>query len=215
MNSFKTWVFYPHFTGRIYNKIKKISLNYYNRYSNSISRTKNKIFEYCYCNDFDYFVTLTINPSKYDRFNLSKYYKDFSQFIRDYRKKYNIDIQYLFVPELHKDGSWHMHGLIKGIPLNHLTINCNGFLDWEAYRNKFGFISLDKIQNKEACSIYMTKYITKDFFKNIKLNKGNKLYYCSRGLKTSEIIFKGNINGEILFEPNFCSKYLNIYDIHI
>lgn len=215
MNSFKTWIFFAKMRGSILKNIDRLLNLKFKRLSNSISRTKNKIFEYCICNNFEYFVTLTIDENKYDRFNLKTYYKDFSQFIRDYRKKYNIDIQYLFVPEQHKSGAWHMHGVIKGIPVNHFTINSNGYLDWEAYKNKFGFISLDKIRNNEACSIYMTKYITKDFYNNTKINKYCKLYYCSRGLKKAETIFRGNISNNILPQPNFENEFIKIYDIKL
>lgn len=195
-------------------KVEFLSSKYFNRFNSNISRARNKIYEYCICNEFDYFLTLTINQDNYNRRDLKTYYKDFSQFIRDYRKKYNIDIQYLFVPEQHKDGSWHLHGLIKGIPFNHFSINDNGYLDWLAYKNKFGFISLDKIRDREACSVYMTKYITKEFYRNTKINKGNKLYYVSKGLKTSEIVYKGNLNID-LPKPDFENNYLKIYDIYL
>ena len=38
--------------------------------SNNISRAKSKVFEYAYCNHWDYFITLTISPDKYDRYDL-------------------------------------------------------------------------------------------------------------------------------------------------
>ena len=213
MNSFKTWIWYAKMKGSILNRIDKL-LNYrFRRYKNNLSRARNKIFDYCFCNNFEYFVTLTIDEKKYDRFDLKRYYKDFSQFIRDYRKKFNINIQYLFVPEQHKDGAWHLHGVIKGIPENHFVKNSNGFLDWVEYKNKFGFISLDKIKNNEACSIYMTKYITKDLYKNTKIYKYNKLYYCSRGLKTPETVFRGNINLDILPKPTYENQYVKIYEL--
>ena len=45
---------------------------------------------------------------------------DFSQKIRDWRKEYNSQIQVLLIPEHHKDGSWHIHGMLRGIPSWHL-----------------------------------------------------------------------------------------------
>lgn len=214
MNSFKTWFFYGKMKGNILKNLDYLLNFRFMRLDNNLSRAKSKIFEYCLCNDFDYFVTLTIDENKYDRFNLNSYYKDFSQFLRDYRKKYNIDIQYLFVPEQHKNGAWHIHGLIKGIPDKFFTINSNGFLDWLDYKDKFGFISLDKIKNREACSIYMTKYITKDFLKHTKINKNCKLYYCSRGLKTAEKVFRGNILLDLLPLPTYENNFVKIYDLH-
>ena len=152
--------------------------------SNNVVRARTRIFEYAICNNFDYFITLTINDEKLDRYDLKEYIKKLGQFIRDYRKKYEVDIQYLLIPEKHVDGAWHVHGLIKGIPKNHLHINENGYLDWEGYKNKFGYCSIDKVKNQEAVSKYITKYIRKSFETDRGItDKESKLYYCSRGLK--------------------------------
>jgi hypothetical protein len=176
---------------------------------NNISRARNKIFEYAYCNEWDYFVTLTIDKDKYDRSDLKTYYKDFSQFLRDCRKKYNSDIQYLFIPELHADGvSWHMHGFLKGLSSDALSINSNGYLDWFDYRKKFGYISMDKIRNTEACAKYITKYVSKKLSDCVtELNA--KMYYCSRGLQEAEEIKRGFLKCE-LKNPDFENDYCKI-----
>lgn len=182
---------------------------------NSISRAKTKIFEYAICNEFDYFVTLTINPKKYDSKNLDKYYKDLSQFIRNYRRLYNTKIDYVLVPERHKSGAWHMHGLIKGIVKDHLIFNQNGYLTWTKYHDKFGYISLDAIKNRLAVAKYITKYITKNTDNTVtELNK--KTYYCSRGLKKSETIIEGIANYNIFnnaFVWDFENDYVKVKDM--
>ena len=38
-------------------------------------------------NNFDYFITLTLNPQNTNVFNLDGFIKTFGQFIRDYRKR--------------------------------------------------------------------------------------------------------------------------------
>ena len=86
----------------------------------NIIRARSKIFELAICNDWEFFVTLTLDKGKYNRFDLKRYRVDLAQFIRDYKKKYKIDIKYLLIPEMHKDGAWHMHGLIMGLPKEHL-----------------------------------------------------------------------------------------------
>ena len=58
-----------------------------NKLENNLSRAKSKIFQYAMCNDFEYFVTLTLDSKKYDRYNLSKFIKDLGQMIRNNRKK--------------------------------------------------------------------------------------------------------------------------------
>lgn len=187
-----------------------------NKLEENIIRAKSKVKEYALCNAWDYFVTLTINPKKYDRTKLDCYYKDFSQWLRDYRKKYSCDIKYLFIPELHKDGvSWHMHGFLMGLPLNHLCENSHGYLDWFAYQEKFGYCSIDFIHDKGKCANYITKYISKDLDKSVtKLN--SKMYYCSRGLKKAIEIKRGQLNSE-LSNPDFENDYVKVieYDANI
>lgn len=171
------------------------------RLNNNLLRAKATVFEYAYCNDFDYFITLTLDSSKKNRHDLDKYIKDFGQFIRDYRKKHSCDIQYLLIPERHSDGAWHMHGLIKGIPCEQLQINEHGYLDWYDYRERFGWVSLSRVRSREGVSKYITKYITKDM-RDRKKNK--KLYYVTRGLKRAKVIKKGTFFAQNMPE---CEDY--------
>lgn len=188
----------------------------------SLSRTKSTIFEYAMCNPWDYFITLTLDPKKYDRFNLSVYIKDLGQFIRDYRKKHNIQISYLILPEEHEDGAWHVHGLIKGLPLHHLTLfTLNDKLpykvldsikqgqqiyNWASYAEKFGYCTLSLIKDNERIASYITKYISKDLHSR-KGEINAKLFYSTRGLKKAEELKRGYLNKEITynFENDYCS----------
>jgi hypothetical protein len=178
--------------------------------ANSIARARTRVFELAICNDFDYFITLTINDEKLDRYDLGEYIKKLGQFIRDYRKKYGVNVQYLLIPEKHKDGAWHMHGLIKGIPKEHLRKNKYGYLDWEDYKKRFGYCSIDKIKNQEAVSKYITKYIRKSFDTGGGVtDKESKLYYCSRGLRRPQKKKEGTLNGYQLDKIPF--NYENEY----
>lgn len=178
---------------------------------NNIARARTRIFEYSMVNEFDYFVTLTLNKNKQDRYDLREYIKNLGQFIRDYRKKYKVDIQYLLIPEKHIDGAWHMHGLLKNIEYSHLerfTLDMdipdklkkmikNGrtIYNFPLYQNKFGWVTLEKVKNQEACSKYMTKYISKSLNSSRGVTeKEQKLYYVSRGLKLPELVQKGSLN---------------------
>ena len=178
--------------------------------NNNIARARTRVFEYAICNNFDYFITLTINDKKIDRYDLKGYIKKLGQFIRDYRKKHGADIQYLLIPEKHENGAWHVHGLIKGIPKNHLHINENGYLDWQEYKNKFGYCSIDRVRSKEAVSKYITKYIGKSFDSDRGVTeKESKLYYCSRGLKRPEKIKEGTLSTGQMYKIPF--EYDNEY----
>lgn len=152
--------------------------------TNNVVRARTRVFEYAICNDFQYFITLTINGDLLNRYDLREYIKKLGQFIRNYRRDYGVDIQYLLIPEKHENGAWHLHGLINGIPEKHLHINQNGYLDWKNYKDRFGYCSIDKVRNKAAVSKYITKYIRKSFATDRGVtDKESKLYYCSRGLK--------------------------------
>lgn len=186
---------------------------------NNLTRAKTTIKELVLCNDFKYFVTLTLDKEKYDRYDLKKYIKDLGQFIRDYRKKYNSDIQYILIPEPHKDGAWHMHGVIFGINEEHLKsfdlipaapekLKGKGYYNFELYEKKFGFCSFGKIKSKEKVSNYITKYIQKDLGKNIAMS--SKSYYTTRGLEKPITIKKGTLQSAHLIEYDFENEYVQI-----
>ena len=112
---------------------------------NNLARARTKIFEYAICNNFEYFVTLTLNSDR-DRHDLGGYIKDLGQMIRNYRRLYDVNIQYLLIPEQHADGAWHMHGLLLGLPESHLRKNENEYMEWPYYTDRFGYMSIDKIR---------------------------------------------------------------------
>lgn len=172
---------------------------------NSIARSRSIIKEYALCNDWRYFVTLTIDKCKYDRYNLKLYVKDLSRFILNYNRYCNDleKIKYILIPEQHKDGAWHMHGLINGIKQKDINKNKNGYLDFKKYSEKFGYMSLGKIKDKNKVSSYITKYISKNMF-NTKIEKNSHLYYCSKGLKKAEVLYHGT---DYHVQPNFDWHY--------
>ena len=175
----------------------------------NLSRAKNKVQEYALCNSFDYFVTLTIDKLKYDRYDLKKYYKDLGKMLSNYNKIHDSKIKYILIPENHKDGAWHMHGLISGILPKHLTSNENGYLSWSQYSKKFGYMSLSKIKDKKKVSSYITKYITKSLSAQMD-NLGNNLYYCSKKLNTAWELKRGVLNPSKTFVPDYSTENIII-----
>lgn len=194
----------------------------------NLSRVRSKIFEYALCNEFDYFITLTLNKDKMDRYDLQNYIKKLGQFIRDERKRTNKEILYLLIPEKHQDGAYHMHGLVKGISEKDLKLfglddnipqlikallnRGRKIYDWLPYSKKFGWVTVEKITNPLAISKYITKYVKKDIGTTVtEINK--KSYYCSKGLKQAEIIKKGtlSVDDKVLF--NFENDYIRIAEL--
>lgn len=189
----------------------------------NIQRAKNNIFEYAFCNPWDWFFTGTLDPKKYDRTNLDKFHKDLTQWLRDYSKQHNVQIKFLLVPEQHSDGiSWHIHGFLRGLPKEDLKQFVVGDVmgkglaekvkkgdvvyNWLPYAKKFGFCDLEPIRNAEAVSKYMTKYINKNLASSVK-DLNAHLYYHSRGLKKAEVIKKGAMAATITptYENEYCS----------
>lgn len=181
----------------------------YTKLEAATSRAKRMIKEYALCNEWDWFVTLTIDKQKFDRYNLKAYYKALGEFIHNYNRRSDDahKVRFLLIPELHKDGAWHMHGLIKGIRPGDLVVpqfiqkrtkgkalkmvrNTKGYARWSQYADKFGYISMEKIRDKQKVSSYITKYISKDMASSV-TEYGAHLYYCSKGLKTGTVIYQG------------------------
>lgn len=191
---------------------------------NSLARSRSVVWELAICNEWDYFVTLTLDQKKRDRYNLSLLIKQLGKFVNNYNSRTDAAIKYLLIPEHHKDGAIHFHGLISGLPLSHLTAftvtdaipermkailrEGRQLYTWTAYAAAFGFSSLEPIISPERCAAYMTKYITKELgLAGIELN--HHLYYCSHGLKRAELLYRGRMTRS--FEkPDFANDYVRI-----
>ena len=70
-------------------------------------RARRKIFDYCICNDFDLFITLTLDKDKIDRSDYSAVIKKLNNFLGNRVRRFGL--KYIGVPELHKNGGLHFH----------------------------------------------------------------------------------------------------------
>lgn len=164
---------------------------------NNLSRAKSTIWELVVCNDWQYFVTLTLSPEKVnDRNDLPSANAKIRKLVAGmnapdcdgrYRKN---KVKYLLVPEKHVNGAWHLHGFIDGLTWADLRKNSNGFLEWRQYADKLGYMNMSEIRDKNRCASYVKKYITKDLGRSVSECHAH-LYYCSLGLKRSEVVYKG------------------------
>ena len=200
---------------------KRNSAGHAEKLSASLSRTRSKIFELALCNPWDFFVTLTLAPENGNRQDLTAFKRSLSKWLNNLNSRHGCHIKYLLIPEPHKDGAWHMHGLFMGIPENmlrlftlhdHLPYRVLSMLregreiyDWPAYAAKFGHVACERIRDPEACAKYITKYITKELGDGAaRLNE--KLYLCSHGLARAEVACRGHIVQP--FVPDFCNEYV-------
>ena len=180
-----------------------------NKLDANFSRARSMVLQYALCNPWEYFFTGTLDQAKLNRYDLDTYAAKLMQFIRDKRKKYAAK---LLVPEHHKDGAWHIHGLVHGLPESALCpfsppapqdLIDGGFLNWPDYMEKFGFCSLAPIRDPVATAYYVTKYVSKDMSRRAG-ELGKHLYFHSRPLKKAE-----KVSEVYLYNPkleNYCTQ---------
>lgn len=155
------------------------------RFYQSIQRARARVRELALCNSWDYFCTFTLNEEKQDRFDLAKWVKDFGVWIGNYNKKFGTSLKYILVPEQHKDGAWHMHGLLSGVSPESISVNEFGYDTIKYYENRFGFINLSKVRDSNKSATYVAKYITKG---GSDIAKNKRMFFASRGLAGREFV---------------------------
>lgn len=152
----------------------------------SLKRTRQKIYEYAFANDWTngLFFTITFNPELVDSFNYDECYKRVYQFLKNVKRQ-NPEFKYIFVPELHKSGRIHFHGI--GTNCDKLELIDSGktrkgkkIYNINSRSFKYGFTTVSQIEDTQKVSNYITKYITKEL---ISATKGKHRYLYSKNLE--------------------------------
>lgn len=90
-------------------------------------RAKRKVFDYIMCNDFDLFITLTLNPDKVNRNDYGAVIKLLSTYLANRVRRNGL--RYVGVPELHKRGGLHFHFAANSSAFRLVdsgTVSCTG-----------------------------------------------------------------------------------------
>jgi hypothetical protein len=152
----------------------------------SMHRAKAAVRDIALCNHFTHFFTGTLSPKKVDRYDTDAVYQKVSNFLRNsvHRKGF----QYVIVPEHHKDGAIHFHGLcslgtmkiVRGTDPHGNPLSTDSgqpkynLVDW-----RLGYSTCIPIdEHYERTCNYLTKYITKDGAKIF-----GKWYLSSRNIQ--------------------------------
>lgn len=172
-------------------------------------KIRTKIKDYILCNDFDHFWTLTFDS---DRYNYAVAFEKMGKWLRKMRDKYGV-FNYIMIPELHKDGAIHFHGVTGGLNavirdsgVKHKGVKVYNCTDWE-----HGFTTLTKIRSREKTASYVTKYITKEMQNSI-VEKGKKKYWLSRGLRLPVVSYT-DLNLGIDLIPSYENETCLIYQL--
>lgn len=164
--------------------------------TDNMKRAVDKIYDLAFQNEWNYFMTITIDPEQFNSKDTKEVYKRLRSWLTHQVSRKGL--KYLLIPEYHENGGIHAHALIndcfklehsgrylysgkaykadtllnKGIDVNILKPVYN-VPEW-----KYGFstaIPVDGSPARLAC--YITKYITKDCKKIF-----GKYYLSSRNL---------------------------------
>lgn len=134
--------------------------------ADSIRRAKQKVQDIVRLNKFTWFITWTLDKREIDRYDPQEISRRLKNFLKNIAQR-NAAI-YLVIPEYHKDGALHMHGLLAGDfeMIDSGKKTKSGRIIYNMPQWKYGFsaaIELDGQRN--IISRYITKYISKDFRK--------------------------------------------------
>ncbi len=146
----------------------------------SVMRTRTALEDLCICNNFELFCTFTFDPSRYNSKNLLDCRRYMNTWLHNAKFRHSRHLEYLVVPELHKSGAIHFHALLRGYEgqLKDSKHTQHGRKVYNIPHWHFGFSTCCKIDNQDAVSRYIRKYITKDML----LLPGKKRYFCSQRL---------------------------------
>lgn len=153
----------------------------------STNRTVKMIYDIARSNVWDWFVTFTFSPEKVDRYDYSACAKKMSQWLNRMGKQCP-DLKYLIVPEHHKDGAWHFHGLFANcagldfVPSGH--IDGKGRTIYNVGKYRFGWTTATIVSDNHCVTSYLCKYVTKDL---CSMTMGKKRYWCSRNVSRPEV----------------------------
>lgn len=141
----------------------------------SVLRAKSAIHDLVACNQFEYFVTLTISPqAPFDRYDYDQCVKFISKWLNNHLN------HYILVPEKHKDGAFHFH-LLADLPLSKLKKHTKKVYNIKSY--KYGHSTAISIEQgtEHILAKYIRKYITKDLMTTV--GKNRRMYWHSKDLK--------------------------------
>lgn len=154
----------------------------------SMSRTKKMIYYLARSNVWEWFVTLTLAPDKVDRYDYRELVKKVRKWFDNLRQRRAPEMYYLIVPEQHKDGAWHFHGLLGGC--RGLTFTDSGKRDASGHviyhmdNWKYGFSTATEVSDTERVSSYICKYITKEMCASV---SGRQRYWVSHNVNRAKM----------------------------
>lgn len=186
----------------------------------SYNRARQQCFDYIMCNfDLDTFLTFTVDPSDTDSFDYDEIVKKLSIWLDNRVRRSNL--KYILVPERHKSGAIHFHGIAnrEGLKLvssgyfklGKYTLSGENIPAHAKHRAReifnvkdllLGFSTAMIIEGEDArtkVSKYIWKYMTKQLGQKI----GGRYYLHGGELRTPRLVFSNELfeesDGAVVF----------------
>lgn len=178
--------------------------------SDSLERSKRRarvaVRDYGLCNDFKYFVTLTLDPIYINRYDIKEVTRKLNTWADNAVRRQGL--KYVLVPELHKDGAIHFHGFFNdaleakdsgtmippggGKPKRPRSkaqraawAAAGGHIVYNLPAWKLGYTTAIPLYGRRAAAVgYVCKYISK-----AQTKVGGRWYYSGGGLARPELTF--------------------------
>lgn len=183
----------------LHNKVNRVIYNETDDHKKSINNMNRlyKLMGYGYCNEWNYFLTVTLDKRKIDRFDVDLIVKSVSARFKSIKQYHDPEFRYCYIIEKHKNGAYHLHGLLNIsnpdiIDFNYRYEYEKGKFVYPSDKSKFvqygikqdifnlGLIVISPINSRDDVVNYVSKYISK----NIALrSKHKQCIFVSKGMK--------------------------------
>lgn len=182
-----------------------------------LKRAREKVFDICYCNDWKYFLTVTIDPKQMDSADKTVVMEKLNIWLRNQVTRRGL--QYILVPERHKKGGIHCHALINDcfdfVDSGRIRVGKKSYDRAYCDRQGIAYSENDYIYNLPQwrygwstalpvydsgakLAVYITKYVTKG---NDKIF--GRYYWSSRNIIRSPEIMYMNTDFETVEAESF------------
>ena len=151
----------------------------------SMRRARANVRRLALANDFRWFVTLTLDPAKIDRYDPSTVVRKVNQWCSNQVKR--RDLRYILVPERHKDGALHFHGFfndaLEAVASGHTDKKGNMIYNLPGWA--LGFTAAIEVYGDYPAAVaYVCKYIGKQGDK-----PAGRWYYSGGSLQQPEVTY--------------------------
>lgn len=128
----------------------------------SMRRARAKLRRMALANEFEYFVTLTLDKEKIDRYDPKAIMQRVNRWLDNMVRRHGL--RYFLVPEQHKDGAFHFHGFFAGEGLQ--IVDSGHQHDGRTVYNlpqwAYGFSNAQRLYGTYSAAVgYVCKYIGK------------------------------------------------------